>query len=409
MKTILRFLVIMLLIQIQIYSQSYFESKLSGYTDPSDLITLSEVIPFDTAIEILNKVSYAKTGRKIILNSNYRAPIGIKIDGVSYQKALRILVQYHNLEFIETESAIIVRDKQELEKFQESDTYAGIDSREVKIHAVFFEANINEMDERGINWQWLFSGSNISGDSDLRTYGLLEPGSSTTGEKEIPPDFLTQITADVSAGAFSGTATAAFKLFETENLGEIIAKPSITVRNKQKGRIQIGSDISIKQRDFAGNIIDEFYSTGTIIQVTPYIYEEDEVDYVLLKLIVERSSAAPDVLSTEITKTMAETEILMLDGEETVIGGLFINEESTVRRGVPILKDLPWWVFGLRYLTGYEQVSLVKKEVIILIETDIIPSLRERFASSKETNLIKKQYEEDESKLKTYKVKPSEK
>ncbi len=50
-----------------------------------------------------------------------------------------------------------------------------------------------------------------------------------------------------------------------------------------KGRIQIGSDISIKQRDFAGNIIDVFYSTGTIIEVSPFIYNEDNQDYILLK------------------------------------------------------------------------------------------------------------------------------
>ena len=31
----------------------------------------------------------------------------------------------------------------------------------------------------------------------------------------------------------------------------------------------------------------------------------------------------------------------MLNGEETVIGGLFVNEETTSRNGIPFLKDLP--------------------------------------------------------------------
>ena len=61
-----------------------------------------------------------------------------------------------------------------------------------------------------------------------------------------------------------------------------------------KGRIQVGSDISIKQRDFAGNVIENFFSTGTIIEVTPYIYNEDDVNYILLDVSVERSSYVPD-------------------------------------------------------------------------------------------------------------------
>ena len=59
-------------------------------------------------------------------------------------------------------------------------------------------------------------------------------------------------------GDWDGTATALFKFFESEELGEIIASPSIKVRDKNKGRIQIGSDISIKQKDFAGNVNDVF-------------------------------------------------------------------------------------------------------------------------------------------------------
>ena len=179
--------------------------------------------------------------------------------------------------------------------------------------------------------------------------------------------------------------------------------PNITVRDKNKGRIQIGSDISIKQRDFAGNVIDVFVSTGTIIDVTPHIYNEDGIDYVLLKLHVERSSAQPDVLSTIINKTQAETEVLMLDGEEVVIGGLFINEESNVRRGIPFLKDLPWWVFGIRYLTGYDQKQTVKKEVVILLKTELVKPLKDRVDEEIEgRNLVNEDRELNQKRLQQY-------
>ena len=130
----------------------------------------------------------------------------------------------------------------------------------------------------------------------------------------------------------------------------------------------------------------------------------DTVDYVLLKIDVERSSATPGQITTEIFKQTANTEVLMLDGEETVIGGLFINEDISTRRGIPFLKDLPWWVFGIRYLTGYDSESTTKKEVVILIKTEIIPTLKERVTMDK-GNPIKDEIKNSNAFMEKYKFK----
>ncbi len=127
-----------------------------------------------------------------------------------------------------------------------------------------------------------------------------------------PFEFTIPGAADFTTGEFQGNLAGAFKFFESNGLGELLARPSITVRDKALGRIQIGEDISIKERDFSGNLIDRFYSTGTIVEVTPYMYKEDGVDYVLLQLQAERSSAEPGEISTTIRKTVANTEVLML-------------------------------------------------------------------------------------------------
>ena len=92
----------------------------------------------------------------------------------------------------------------------------------------------------------------------------------------------------------------------------------------------------------------------------------------------------------------------MLNGEETVIGGLFVNEETTARNGIPFLKDLPWWVFGIRYLTGYETKTLAKKELVILLKTDLVPTLQERFENPQTGNLIGREREEGNKRIKYY-------
>jgi len=42
------------------------------------------------------------------------------------------------------------------------------------------------------------------------------------------------------------------------------------------------------------------------------------------------------------------------------------------------LKDLPWWIFGLRYLFGYDSKQVIKRELVVLIKAEILPSLEER-------------------------------
>ncbi len=407
MKRFRIFITFMFMI-LSINAQNYLEKELSGYTNPEELVTLSETIPFNKAVEVLSKVSEKLTGKKVVSTINLETPIGIQINKMPYLKALLVIVQYNNLEFEERAEVIVVKSKGESGADLNEDIYAAVDSREVQISAVIFEASVTEMRERGVNWDLILSKSGLELGTNLVSFGESNAGqdgaATTTANQQTgeTSDFTVTGKSSFTAGDFSGDLTAAFKFFESENLGEVIARPSITVRDKKEGRIQIGSDISIKQRDFAGNVIDVFISTGTIINVTPFIYKEDDVSYVLLKLKVERSSASPDVVSTEIRKTEATTEVLLLNGEEVVIGGLYDNQETNVRRGVPILKDLPWWFFGLKYLFGYDSKQLIKKEVIILIKADIVPPLKDRIDMKKE-NLIKQRLHEDIKEIEKYK------
>jgi type IV pilus assembly protein PilQ len=404
-------LLLIFLIATPMFSQKSLEKRLSQYVNPNEIVSLAEDIPFDKAIEVLSKVSKENTGKKIILATTYSEPIGIEINKLPYMRALNIIVNYHNMIYSEDAEQIIVKPKQDLKKNLSEDIYASVDSREVKISALFFEANISDMKERGIDWEFLLQKAGMSFGAKLTTFSQAqeeeENGGNTNQQKANPYEFIAGNKTAFNMGNFTGDIVGAFKFFETNGLGELIARPNITVRDKTKGRIQIGSDISIKERDFSGNIIDRFYSTGTIVEVVPYIYTEDGVDYVLLQLQAERSSANPGEISTEIRKTVANTEVLMLNGEETIIGGLFTNEEVVTRSGIPFLKDLPWWVFGIRYLTGSDKKEVIKREIVIVIKVEILPPLKERIAQKK-GDLIKKAILENNNYINNLKIQKDE-
>jgi general secretion pathway protein D len=400
MKTIITSIILALFITLPAFSQQYLENDLKEYTNPNELVTLSSDLPFNKAIALLSKVSETTTGKKIVSTVDSNNPIGVEIQNMRYDKALVIITQMAGLVYDNKDNVIVVKRKNEETEKRSPETYASVNVREVKISAVFFEVDDAAARERGMNWQAMLSGKGfglnaLSGDS----VGM---GSALGGAKTATIGGY----GSFSSGSFFGQATAVFKFFESQNIGEIIASPNIAVRDGQKGRIQVGQDISIKQRDFAGNVVEKFFSTGSIVDVTPYVYTEDGVNYILLNVDVERSSYVPDPTGTGptiINKTQASTQIVMLNDEETVIGGLFINEDQKVRSGVPFLKDLPWWFFGLRYIFGSDQVTTTKKELVILLKTELIPTLKERVAGVRPENPLKDEVLKQRQRIKFYK------
>lgn len=378
-----------------LYAQPGFEKSLKGFTPPDEIVSMAASLPFSKALELLSNVSEKKTGKKIISTFERQDPIGLDIINVQYEKALLMIVQYAGFMVEQKTDVIVIKKKTDTEDELKPETYASVDSREIKISAIFFEADVNMVKERGVNWELALSGKGFNFSSGVTTTGV-----TTTDGGSVTSDFKVGTNSEFGAGSIFGQALTLFRLFETENIGEIIASPTVTVRNKVLGTIQSGSDFSIKQRDFAGNVIDQFFSTGSIIKVTPYIYREDGVEYILLNLDVERSSGFPSELSTEIRKTKVSTQILMLNGESTVIGGLYLNEEKIVRNGIPFLKDLPWWVLGIRYLTGSDNISVIKKELVIVIKVEFLPTLKERLAFPGGDDIMNKEIQSMKDRIK---------
>lgn len=402
MKTITSILIIVFVLIGDVLPQQRLEKQFKTFRNPDELVTLSESLPFNEAIALLSKVSETTTGKRIVSTIDSKDPIGIEIEAMPYDKALLVIVQYNGYIFEETEDVIIVKRLGE-DKLKSLPEYASFDTREVKISAVFFEMNVSESRKRGIDWKILLSKGDWNVGSELFTQTTSQQQQQTR-----PPELNITSEASGKVGSFFGEATALFRWFEEESLGEIIANPSVVVRDKNQGRIQVGSDFSIRTRDFAGNTVEKFFPTGTIIEVTPYIYNEKGVDYILLKILVERSSFSLNEQTTEIRKTNASTQILMLNGEETVLGGLFVNEQTQTRNGIPFLKDLPGWFFGLRYLFGSDQTITTKKELVILLKAELLPTLEERHKNPTSDNLIMKERVETNNKIKFYQLNGTE-
>jgi type IV pilus assembly protein PilQ len=405
MKNILTYFVLSLFIVLQVTAQEYWERRFKTYQNPDELVTMSETLPFDQAIELLSKVSESVSGRGIVSTVKRTDPIGIEIINMPYDKALLMIVNFAGMEYEMKEDVIIVRSKGE-EEVRDRSTYAPLTQREVKISALFCEIDVAEARKVGFDWRFLLTGSQTNIAGNLRTETESDPNAQQGGggqqQQGLQPEFKLGVNSAFQIGDFFGQATAIFKFFDETGIGNVISNPTITVRDGTEGKIQVGVDFSVKTRDFAGNTTEQFFPTGTIIIVTPYIHKEGGLEYALLDIGVERSSFSTNELQTEIRKTQAETQVLMLNGEETAIGGLFLNEEAITRVGIPFLKDLPWWVFGIRYLTGYDQTITRKKELVILLKMELVPTLQERFENPQWDNVLGRELEAGKNRMKYY-------
>lgn len=369
------------------------------YKAPEEMISLSRTMTFQQALELFNDLSKKFVGKIIVDPEARNFPIGEDIDKMHWLDAFELILRSHELWYDEYAEYIQVRSLTEAKAgdnltAEQRKYLAEFDSREVIINAVFFETNLSKIREAGMSWS-------IFKDGEINATASMTAADNKTGIFQL----------DLAPEMDWGDIVATFKALESDNMGEILVSPQVTVKSGGQGRIQVGTDVSTTVQDFAGNTVTQFISTGSIIDVRPWILRRDSIDFCVLELQVERSSSQQGETGLEILKTQAKSEIMLLDGEETVIGGLYLNEQGTSQEGIPFLKDLPWWFFGLRYVFGYESKTISKKELLILLKADMLPNLTDRFVmrASRKNDLLRNYHRAMQKRLEYYKNQANQK
>ncbi len=377
-----------------------------------ELVSIKSDVSYAQAIQMLSEMARKLEDRILIDRSPMRdksAPIGINIEAMYWKDALELILRTHQLWYTDYPDYMEIVAIEELTRQTDQAQTAtkpdqkplllpsavAIDTsnkviaqqREITISTVFFQLDRTKLQESGVSFS-IFRGKDLnlgvsfSGGADVLT-PMFQAGATPTNK---------DLTVDISAG---------LALMEGHNLGEVISRPEITVRAGNTGRIQIGTDFSIKEKDFAGNTVERFYPSGTILTVTPKVIKVNDVEFVDLAYQIERSNVTFGTTSTLVDKTQASGTLSLLNNEESYVGGLYTNEKSIIRNGVPILKDLPWWVFGLRYVFGYNKTQTTRKELIVLIKANFLPLVEERAAMVREEkNIIQEKLKQSEQEVK---------
>ena len=365
------FTIIILSFLMPLFSKDYYGAV-------EQKITFAKGTKFTDVMMMLEEVALRSEGRRVVNLSSVNTPVSISLNQVNWKQAIVIIAAIYDLEVEEKPGAIILKDKV-VEESAEEEKRVKTTDEQVKISAIFFKADKSFLRGTGINWSTLADGS-------VGVDGSITPG-------DVADEILSARITN-SGTMFNDVrfdVEALIEAMESSQKGSVLARPSVSVLSGKIGYIQVGEDFSIKSTDDAGNTIDKFFSTGVIMNVEPTVIHENGVSAIHLKTKVEKSSAIPGDVSTIIQKSQSTTEVLLFNNEQTVIGGLYDTDVSYERAGIPFLKDLPWWVFGIKYLTGYSKEKKDTTEMIIILSAEIVPSLDARI---KEKISKKKQVEE---------------
>ena len=372
------------------------------YISPEELVSLHSEIDLSTALDLLSEYAIQFLKKPIYDPQKRSGIIGVDIRSLHWKKALGLILSRRGLWYVEKpryievvaatdmEASLTGQSKMNLDSGVELKT----DSREIKIETIFFEGDRKALNEIGLDWSTFYRGKvNI----DARHAGALEVSDNIVSFKGTIPQNLIGVDLDLL-----------LKVFDSKKFGKVLAQPQVVVTEGKEGVIQVGQDFSIKERDFAGNVIDRFYSTGTILKVTPYVIlnesEEnpDQPPFIFLRIHVERSTAHPDVVSTIINKSQANSFIQLFDGEETLIAGLYSTEKNIIRKGIPILKDMPWWFLGFPYIFGYNRVEEAEKELVIIIKASLLKTVFDRQKLSKKDVMMNLKHTVQQPNLERY-------
>jgi hypothetical protein len=388
---------------------------LNEYVSPEELVSMSKSLQFDKAILLFSDFSKKYMNKIIVDVSSSKKPIGVDVENMYWYQAFENVLRANNLWYDEREEFFFVYAPADSQRVTTDasgkvtvtaapvvlgDTTGRMlfRQRDIKISTVFFNVDVTKSLNAGINWNFFYTGR----DTTTTQFGAqFSSGVPKPTDANTTPGFFGQVIPKINFTNLS----ALVSFFSNSGLGNVLSGPSVVVSSGKQGKIQVGKDIFILTRDFAGNTIQTPVSAGIIIEVKPVVYEEKGIKFINLDIKAENSSVNTD---GSIQKSTATTFSVLYDGEEMVIGGLYSNAEQVTRGGVPFLKDLPWWVFGLRYIFGFEQENTITSELIILIKAEIVPTIEERIATAVEKkgqNIIEQTRQQNAKEIERLKTK----
>ncbi len=267
-----------------------------------------------------------------------------------------------------------------------------VESLDAQVPQVLIEARIVETNdtfarEFGIQWGGDVSFSQSNGNptglifpSVLGLAGGATDGQTPTAGTSSNPNFAVNLPAaagtgsggalGLSLGSVGGAVNLNLRLSALEESGhaKIVSSPKVMALDNQTANISQGTSIPISVVSAAG-VQTVFVDATLELDVTPTVTPDGNI-----RLRLAAAKNEPDFQNTgargdpTIIRRSAETELLIRDGDTTVIGGIYTRNTGSSSSGVPFLKDIPILGYFFRTTSSSER----RTELLIFITPRIV-------------------------------------
>ncbi len=239
---------------------------------------------------------------------------------------------------------------------------------EVLIEARIVEAATSFSRSAGIQWGGNVSLTPATGNPTGLIFPNLiqaagaadDPGAPITGLTGVTvPNFAVNMPAAIGLnngagvgfafGSAGGAANLNLRLSAAENSGTIktISSPRVVTVDNTQASIGQGVSIPYAQTSAAG-VSTTFVEARLELSVTPHVTQEGSIQ---MKINASNNQPNPQLTGSNgqpsISRREAKTEVLVKDGDTTVIGGIYTRQNSEAWNEVPVLSKIPilGWLF----------------------------------------------------------------
>jgi type IV pilus assembly protein PilQ len=258
---------------------------------------------------------------------------------------------------------------------------------QVLIESRIVEANTNFTRQIGVQWggyaQQAPGTNNSTGlvfPNNYRIGGGVDTGTAPATGTSSTPNFAVNLPAAVGAGSGGalgmtfGSVNGAFQLnlrlsaLETQGQVRTISSPKVTTVHNTTAKITQGLSIPFSQVSAQG-VNTVFVEAQLSLEVTPHVTSDGSV-----LMLIKATNNQPDPSLTgangqpSISKKEATTQVLVRDGDTTVIGGIYVRNTSNQVNSVPFLGSIPILGFFFKNTTNSES----RQELLIFITPRIL-------------------------------------
>ena len=295
-------------------------------------------------------------------NVNYADTVGIAAQFASLKTDRGTIAQD-----VRTNKVIVKDIPQALDDMRRLLYQLDIPEKQVMIEARIVEATSTFSRNLGVNWGVHFR------DGSASFMGINSLDTGFGGLTSAPPTSGTGTSAGGNMGISFGTLTSNIQLDMRLNaaasagLIKIVSTPKVATLNNKTAKITQGQQIPYTSST-SDKVETKFIEAALSLEVTPHINANGTIG---MKIDAKNDSAGAGGDPPPINKKQATTEMLLRDGETTVIGGIFVDSDSESDDGVPFLMDIP--LLGKLFKTNNK--SKTKTELLIFITPRILGSI----------------------------------